>query len=172
MDLFEAIRARASVRAYEPCEITDQELSRILDAGRRAPSGMNRQPWHFIVVRDKATLSELGKIQACIADACAAIAVVVDADATRFWKEDGSAAIENMLLAIVALGYGSVWVEGYGPEQEEHGKRVLSVPAQLRLLAILPIGRPAGEVSQAQKKPLSEIAHIEAYGAPWPSAEC
>jgi len=113
MDFFEAVRERASVRAFAPCSITDPELEQILDCGRRAPSGYNRQPWEFIVVRDKALLEKLGEIQGCIAQAEAAIAVVMDEKSTDYWKEDAAAAIENMLLASVALGYASLWVEGY-----------------------------------------------------------
>jgi len=167
MELFEAIERRASVRAFEPCEVTSDELQRIMDAGRRAPSGVNKQPWAFVAVRSKETLSALGEIQECIASASAAIAVVMDEGASPFWREDGAAAIENMLLAVTALGYGSVWVEGYGPEMEQHGKRVLGVPDNLRLKAILPIGKPAGEVAQAPKKPLAQVAHLERYGNPW-----
>jgi len=113
MDFFEAIKARASVRSFGPCEITDEQLEQVIDAGRRAPSGYNRQPCSFIVVRDKAQIEKLGRIQGCIAEATAAIAVVVDSGATQYWREDAAAAIENMLLAATAMGYASLWVEGY-----------------------------------------------------------
>jgi nitroreductase len=165
MDVFEAIRARASVRTLEPCRIAQPELEMILDAGRRAPSGYNRQPWEFIVVRDRETLQRLGRIQECIAEGSAAIAVVLDERPSEFWREDAGAAIENMLLAIVALGYASVWVEGYVLEQEAYGKSVLGVPKHLRLLAILPVGRAAASPLQAGKKPLAELVHYERYGA-------
>ncbi len=167
MEFFETIKARASVRAYAPCEITDEELEKIVDAGRRAPSGMNRQPCAFIIMRDKATIEKLGKIQGCIAQASAAIAIVVDENATSFWKEDASAAIENMLLAVTALGYASLWVEGYVLRHEDYGKEVLGVPEHLRLLAILPVGKPADEPRQADKKALSEITYSERHGNPW-----
>ncbi len=167
MDFFDAVEARASVRSFEPCEISQQALEQIVDAGRRAPSGMNRQPTQFIVVQDAELLRELGEIQDCIAGASAAIAVVVDEAATKFWKEDASAAIENMLLAVVALGYGAVWVEGYVLAKEDYGRQVLGIPESLRLLAVLPIGEPSGEVRQADKKPLAEVTHRDRFGQPW-----
>ena len=163
MDLFEAIEKRASVRSYQKCEIPEEELIRVLDAGRRAPSGYNRQPSEFILITDADTLGKLGKIQGCIAEASAAIAVVCDENASKYWKEDAAAAIENMLLAAVALGYASLWVEGYVLRHEDYGKAVLGVPDDLRLLAILPIGKPSDAPAQATKKPLGEILHRERY---------
>lgn len=167
MDFFEVVRNRASVRAFERCEIADAELEQIVDAGRRAPTGYNRQPWEFIVVRDPSVIRKLGKVQECIAEASAAIAVVMDEQATKFWKEDAGAAIENMLLAVTALGYASLWVEGYVLRHEDYGKEVLGVPEGLRLLAILPIGKPTSPPGQAEKKPLSEITHRDRYGQSW-----
>jgi nitroreductase len=164
MDLFEAIEKRASVRSFVKCEVPDEDLMRILDAARRAPSGRNRQPWEFVLVTSPDTLSKLGKIQGCIAETSAAIAVVMDEAASQYWKEDAAAAIENMLLATVALGYASLWVEGYVLQNEAYGKEVLGVPADKRLLAVLPIGKPAQPVAQAQKKPLKDILHRERYG--------
>jgi nitroreductase len=166
MDLFEAIGKRASVRAFVKCEIPEQDLMRILEAGRLAPSGRNTQPREFILVKDPQTIEQLGKIQECIAGASAAIAVVMDDQASEFWKEDAAAAIENMLLAIVALGYASLWVEGRTLQNEEHGKQALGVPGDKRLIAVLPIGKPAEPTPQHDKKPMSEILYREKYGAP------
>jgi len=164
MDVFHAIHTRASVRSLMPCSVTERELEQILEAGRRAPSGYNRQPWEFILVRDRKVLDRLGRIQRCIAEGSAAIALVMDEQASTYWKEDAGAAIENMLLAIVALGYASVWVEGYVLNQEAYGKSVLGVPDHLRLLAILPVGKPAAPAGQARKKPLGELVYYDTYG--------
>jgi nitroreductase len=164
MDVFEAIHTRASVRTLKSCSITEQELEQVLDAGRRAPSGYNRQPWEFVLVRDRKILDRLGRIQRCIAEGSAAIALVMDERSSKYWKEDAAAAIENMLLSIVALGHASVWVEGYVLNQEAYGKSVLGIPEHLRLLAILPIGKPAAPVHQARKKPLEELVYYDTYG--------
>jgi nitroreductase len=165
MDLFEAIERRASVRAFRKCEVPEEDLMRIVDAGRRAPSGRNRQQREFIAVTDSETLAKLGEIQGCIAEASAAVAVVMDENATSFWLEDAAAAIENMLLAITALGYSGLWAEGTVLGHEAYGKEVLRVPEDRRLVAIVPIGKAASETAQADKKPLSEILHRERFGA-------
>ena len=73
---------------------------------------MNAQPLQYIVVRDRATIERLAKVQGFIGGASVVIAIVADPAASKYWLEDASAAAENMLLAIVALGYGSTWVEG------------------------------------------------------------
>ena len=167
MDLMHAVKKRASIRQFAPTAVSDDVLEQIVDAGRRAPSGYNRQPWEFVIVRDKAILNQLGQIQNCIGQVDAAIAVVVDEKATKYWKEDASAAIENMLLASVALGYSSLWIEGYVLLKESFGKKILKVPDALRLLAILPIGIPAGESAQAGKKSLKDITYLDRYGERW-----
>ena len=166
MDFFEIIERRASVRSFAACRISEKELLRIVDAGRRAPSGYNRQPWEFIVITDGRLLRRLAKIQACIGEAAAAIAVVIDEEATPYAREDAAAAIQSMLLAAVALGYASLWVEGYVLQFEEFGKEVLRVPEERRLLAILPIGDPASPPRQAVKKDLASITYLNNYGNP------
>jgi len=164
VDLFEAIEKRASVRAFAGCLMPEKDLMAIVDAGRRAPSGRNIQPREFILITEPATIAKLGKIQGCIAEASAAIAVVMDESASQYWKEDAAAAIENMLLAVTALGYASLWVEGYVLMHEAYGKEVLGVPANKRLLAVLPVGKPVEAAAQAAKKPLTEVLHRERYG--------
>jgi nitroreductase len=164
MEFFEVVERRASVRAFEPVEIAEEELLRILDAGRRAPSGRNRQPCQFVLITDKGLIERLGAVQACIGQASAAIAVLVDDQLTEYWKEDAAAAIENMLLAITAMGHASVWVEGYVLRNEAMVKETLGVPQNLRAIAVLPIGKPAAGPKQAAKKPLEEVVHRNRYG--------
>jgi len=163
MDLFEAIEKRASVRALKPVDIPASDIEKILDAGRRAPSGMNIQPFEFIVVTDRSMIRKLSVPQGFIADASVLIAIVADPSASKYWLEDVSAATENMLLAITALGYASCWVEGTLLRHEDEMKRLLGVPENLRLMVFLPIGAPASEPQQASKKPLDDIVHYERY---------
>lgn len=163
MELFEAIEKRASVRDLAPADISDDDVRKILDAGRRAASGMNVQPREFIVIRDKDTIEKLSNVQTFIAQASVVIALVADGT-QRFWLEDVSASTENMLLAITALGYASCWVEGTLFPQEEWAKKLLGVPDNLRLIVLLPIGKPASTPAQKEKKPLADIVHAERYG--------
>jgi len=164
MDLFEAIEKRSSVRAFAPAEIPEDHLLKIVDAGRRAPSGGNRQPLQFILIRQKETLKALEKVQACYATASAAVAIVADPVVSRWWLEDAAAAAENMLLAIQALGYASVWVEGTLLKQEDFAKKLLGVPNEKRLVILLPVGKAPQETPQADRKPLQDVLWREQYG--------
>jgi len=164
MDIFDVIAARASVRRLEPVDIPDGDLDRILDAGRRAPSGLNVQPLEYIVVREPETIRRFARVQEFIGRASCIIAIAADPTASTYWLEDASAAAENMLLAIAALGYGSTWVEGTLLRHEAWAKDALGVPEHLRLVIFLPMGRPAGEARQAGKRPFGEAIHYERFG--------
>ncbi len=164
MDLFEAIDHRASVRDLKPVAIPDEHLERILEAGRRAPSGRNQQPIEFIVVRERDTIQQLAKAQKCIADVGVVICVAADPGKSVYWLEDVAAATTNMLLAIAALGYGSVWIEGTLLRIEQECKNLLGIPENMRLMVALPIGAPAKPPKQADKRPLSDMVHWEQYG--------
>ena len=111
MDALEAIRRRRSIRRFTGARVPRADLETIIDAGRLATTGGNRQPWDFVVVTEPATLQQLAAADRWMAEAGAVIAVVLDR-ASRWWVEDGAAAVENMLLAATALGYGACWVEG------------------------------------------------------------
>jgi|WetSurMetagenome_2_1015567.scaffolds.fasta_scaffold25643_3 nitroreductase len=164
MDLFEAIEKRASVRAFVPAEVSEDDLLKIADAGRRAPSGGNRQPLQFIIVREAETLKSLARVQACFASASAAIGIIADPAVSRWWLEDAAAAAENMLLAIQSLGYASVWVEGTLLKEEDFARQVLGVPAEKRFVILLPVGHAPQETPQADRKPLADVLWREKYG--------
>jgi len=161
MDLFEAIRRRRSIRKYTSAAIPKPDLEQIVDAGRLAASGSNRQPWNFVVVTARNTIAELKAAGGWIEQAAAVIVVVMDPK-SRWWVEDGSAAIQNMLLAATALGYGGCWVEGDAQPREEQFKQLLVIPQDKRILAILPLGVPA-ESPTKDKKPLAELLHWEKF---------
>ena len=91
----------------------------------------------------------------------AIVAVVMDSS-SRWWLEDGSAAVENILIASTALGYGSCWLEGYTLRLEEQLKALLNVPKEKRLLTLVPLGVPVEWPTQ-EKKPLQEVIHWERY---------
>jgi nitroreductase len=167
MEVFDAIRTMQAVREYEDRPVPEDVLRRVLEAGRLTASGMNAQPWHFIVVEDPETLRRLGalaKTGPYIAGAPVAIAVVVNQ--TRLAVSDASRAIHAMLLTAWADGVGGNWV-GFGGLDE--AKALLGIPDELELLAILPLGYPAAAVGRGKKerKSLAEIASREQYGQPF-----
>lgn len=161
MDALEAIRNRRSVRRYKDEVIPKPDLEIIVDAGRLAATGSNKQPWDFVVVTDKPMIANFKSSGPWIGGASAVIVVVMDPK-SRWWIEDGAAAIENMLLASTALGYGSCWVEGDALPHEESIKTLLGIPADRRVMALIPIGVPA-ETPQPKKKSLQEVLHWEKF---------
>jgi nitroreductase len=166
MDAFETIRTMLAVRRYQDRPVPEATLRRVVEAGRLTGSAKNLQPWHFIVVQDRQTLRKLGALARTGAHvAQAAAAVVVAIDKTPFAVSDASRAIQSMLLAAWAEGVGSNWV-GFGGL--ENVKALLGIPARLDLLAILPLGYPAGAVGKGRKdrKPLGTVAHRERFGEP------
>lgn len=161
MDTLEAIRTRRSVRQYTGEKIPRADLEILVDAARLAPSGNNKQPWDFIVVTDEGMINQL-KIASQWMDKAAAIIAVVMDPSSRWWLEDASAAVENILLASVALGYGTCWLEGYTLPREDEFKELLGIPKSKRLITLVPVGVPA-ESPVVDKKPLSEVIHWERY---------
>jgi nitroreductase len=161
MDALDAIRKRRSVRSFTSVSVPKKDLETIVDAARLAATGSNRQLWDFIVITERATIEQFRSAGPWIAQAPAVIAVVLD-PATRWWVEDGAAAIENMLLAATALGYGSCWVEGDALPREAQFKELLGVPEGKRLMALIPIGVPP-EWPEREKKTLEQVIHWEKY---------
>src|SRR5262247_1674034 len=164
MDVFEAVRTLLAVRSYKDTPVPDDVVRRIVEAGRLTGSGMNRQPWHFIIVRERETLRRLGALASSgpyVAEA--PLAVVVATDKSRFAVSDASRAIQSMLLAAWADGVGSNWV-GFGGLDAV--KPLLDIPVAFEVLAILPFGYSARAVGRGkkQRKALREVAHFERYG--------
>jgi nitroreductase len=178
MDLFEVIDKRRSVRKYKPEPIANDDLKKILEAGRLAPSGGNRQPWSFIVVRDvetKKALSTAANNQEFIAGADVIVAALGDSRATKMklpYKlstsrishlQDPMIAVEHMILAATALGYGTCWI---GAFNENQVKQILKVPENLRVIALLPVGVPDENPPPRPRKSFKEIFFKDSYGVP------
>lgn len=162
MEALEAIMYRRSVREYTGEQIPKENLLKIVDAGRMAATGGNKQPWEFIVVTEKKTINALKVAAEWMEKSAAIIAVVLD-PASRWWIEDGSAAIENILIAATALGYGSCWLEGWTLPREDEFKRLLDIPEEKRLLTLIPIGVPLSWPTR-EKKPREEVLYWDRFG--------
>lgn len=162
METFTAIKKRRSIRKYTGDLVPREDLEKIIDAGRMAPSGNNKQPWDFIVVTNRNIIQKLSKAADWSVKAGAMIAVVMD-PASKYWLEDGSAAIENMLLAATALGYGTCWLEGYTKPHEAEFKLLLNIPEHLTLLTLIPVGVPVTWPDTKEKKALVEVLHWESF---------
>jgi len=170
MDFFEAVEQRRSVREFGPGAIPEADLAKILDAGRRAPTGWNYQPREFIAVTAPDVLQKALGLLGWDKNCSAMVAVLMQQRETPsggYWVEDACAAVENMLLAVTALGYGSCWVQGGLRKCLKEMRELLGVPKDILLLAVLPIGKPVCAGAQAAKKPLTEVVHRDRYGCAW-----
>ena len=146
MDVLEAIRNRRSIRRYQTKDVPEDKVTKVLEAGRWAPSAHNSQPRRFIVIKDQKTRKELARIApygSFLAESPVAIAVVIDPSSSNHPVEDGAAATQNMLLAAHALGLGSCWIGSYGSGYEDGAKRILGIPDDRRLLSLISLGYAA-----------------------------
>ena len=164
MDVFEAIKTRRSIRKYRPEAIPDEKLGMILEAARLAPSAGNRQPWRFIPVQDadrKKAVAEIANKQAFLEDASAIVVAVGDPDVSARWHEkDPMIALEHMVLAATALGYGTCWI---GAFDEDAVKHLLKISARMKVVALLPIGVPDEKPGPKPRKPPSELFFKEEW---------
>lgn len=173
----ENIATRTSVRSYLHKPVEAAQIEQLLRAGMSAPSAMNKQPWHFVVVTDRAQLKELAKANpyaSMVAKAPLAIVVcgdlkkALDGEAREFWVQDCSAATENILLAANAMGLGAVWTGTY-PNQErcKDVSAVLKLPNHLIPLNTIVIGYPIGENKPKEKWKPENISY-NVYGGKQP----
>jgi len=169
MDVMQAIKERRSVRAYWEEEIEPGKLARVLEAARLAPSANNRQEWKFIVVRDLQSRKKLA-IAACNQTFVGQAPVVIVACATESeslmkcgqprYTVDVSISMAFMLLQARVEGLGTCWI---GAFDENAVKQALDIPAEVRVVAITPLGLPAGNSIQKPRKSLDQIVCFEKY---------
>ena len=167
MDVFDCIRTRRTVRDFKPDPVPEAIVQKILQAARWAPSSSNSQPWHFIVVKNRDTIKELGRIATqgtFIAQAPLAIAIVMED--TRRPQLDAGRALQQMELVAWSEGLGTCFVGMRAEEQQQEVKQLLGIPEQMELITILPFGyRVEGARGRGTpRKPMSEIAHGERFG--------
>lgn len=180
-DIFEVIDKRRSIRKFKPESIADGHLRKILEAARLAPSGGNRQPWYFIVVRDvetKKAVSASSKLEANQKLLLSADTIIVLASnpelergymspnicSTRSWyKQDPMLAGEHIVLAATALGYGTCWVAGF---DDSEVKRILNIPDNLAVIALVAVGVPDETPRPRVLKEFKEILFKDSFGTP------
>ena len=176
MNMLELILNRHSYRGkYRPTQVPREDLVKIMQAGLAAPSGCNKQTTSLIAVDDPEVL---GKIHAVIdppvgetapALICVLAQQIIAYRDRCFAVQDYAAAIENMLLAITALGYQSCWFEGHITDKDRIGEKIakiLGVPETYELVCILPVGIAEGETALPKKKDFSERAWFNSFQNP------
>ena len=164
METIDCIQSRYSCRDYLPRPVAREMLERLVDAGRRAPSGRKEEPVEFVIVTDQATrqfiadLTNYGKFLA-VAGAC----VVVIAHEVTYYLEDGCNAAENILLAATDMGLQSCWVAGDKKPYAGQILQRLGVPAGYKLVTMLAIGHGREAGRQPAHKPLDHVLHWEQF---------
>ena len=205
MDLFDAIRGRKSIRRYKQTPVPDEDIKKIIDAGRWAPSANNTQPWSFLAIKDRRVLNRMAEAVRAMLDRMvpfaesekqaqrlaayksnyytffehAPVVIVVfsegyeagtdlllarmgyPADTIKKLRplpglQSVAAAVQNMLLAIHALGYGSCWMTGPLVAQEAF-EQILGYGKEKSIVALLPVGVPDEKTGARSRKPLEEI---------------
>ena len=165
MDTIETIMNRRSVRKFQSKPVSDEDLKTIIEAGWQAPSAANRQPWHFVVVKNedqREKLAEACSGQTWLAGAAVIIAGVGKPAVNEKWYPvDVAIAMQNMILAATSLGYGTCWI---GAFDQERVKSVLGIPEDLTVVALTPIGVPDDRPEARPRQPLSDFASLDRYG--------
>lgn len=157
------IRERRSIRQFKNEPIDREQIETILEAGRWAPSGKNTQPWRFVVVESENKRAELARLapqRGMIAGAPVTLALLLDQDAGYDELKDTQgigAAIENILLAVHALGLGACWI---GRTRDGPIESVLGVGERQELMALIPIGHPAEHPTEPTRRSLEELTRF------------
>lgn len=165
MEVLEAIKSRRSVRKYKSTPVPEGILKEVLSAARMAPSGVNAQPWKFIVVTDEELKLKL--VQACKGQKFIAEAPIIivgcgfpdDAYATvggymNCHVIDVTIALDHLIMAATSAGLGTCWI---GSFKEEKVKEVLDIPSDARVVALTPLGYPDESPSKTSRKDLAEL---------------
>jgi nitroreductase len=177
MELFQAITDRRSVRKFLDKPVEEEKVLKILDAARWAPSAGNLQDWQFVVVRNKAIkllLAEAAFGQYWIASA--PVIIIVCSKPYRLSKiygklgesiyslMDCSFATQNMLLAVHSLGLGATMVPALDLDAV---RRILNIPADIKVYAMIPIGYPAEKPNVPHRHGLETMTFFDSYGTTW-----
>ncbi|MDR2642151.1 MAG: nitroreductase family protein [Planctomycetaceae bacterium] len=169
MDVFNVISKRQSYRGtFTDAMVSREDLIKIVQAGLDAPSGCNAQSTSFVIVDKPTLIASIAKLlgdRVVCKTAKAMIVCVCDKKPVygklSFYIEDCAAAVENMLIAIAALGYSTVWLDGVirGDVGVEIGK-LLNIPAELEVRVLLPIGVAQTQTAKPAKKSFDERARF------------
>jgi nitroreductase len=162
MDVLEGIFTRRSIRQFTDKAVARESLLEIIKAGMWAPSGMNNQPWRFVIVQNREVKDQLAKqtrYDFIIKRAPACIVVFVDRKAMYHDVKDHQAmgaCIQNMLLAAHALDLGAVWL-GEILKNADEVRKLLGLPPEMELMAVVALGHPASQTHSSQRKTVSEV---------------
>lgn len=163
LNVKEAIEKRRSIRKFREGAISEEKLQILMKAAQLAPSASNRQPYKFIIVKDeeiKKRLQRNGSIQEFVANAAVILVGVSFPKYEKWNKVNLGIAIQHLFLQAVELGLGACWI---GAFNEERVKKVLKIPQDMDVVALLPIGIPAEDPPARPRKTTDELFCVNYY---------
>lgn len=167
MEYFDLIRNRYSVRAYKPDLVEEEKLQQILEAARLAPTAANRQPFRIIVVHTAGREAELNKIyqREWFVQAPLLICAVgvprnawVRGDNRRYLDVDVAIVMDHLILAAANQGLGTCWVAAFDAKV---ARQILQLPDEVEPLIFTPLGYPADQPEEKERKPMDELVRYE-----------
>ena len=166
MDVLQAIAERRSIRDYDGKIPSEEVVYSIIESGRLAPSAGNRQPYRFVVVWDRDKIRRIAKASMPFLSKAGVIIVGV-ADpklSPRWYPVDTAIALEHMVLATQSQGMGTCWI---GAFNEEEVKKILQIPKDVTIVAMLGVGYPKPKPSPTSRKNMEEVACRDQWDNPY-----
>ena len=173
MDFFELAKNRYSCRQYQDREVEKEKILQVVEAGRIAPSAANRQPWVFIIIKEKKNLEKIYTTYSRDWIKTAPVVLAICGDHSRAWMRsdgkdhtdvDAAIATDHMTLAATELGLATCWICAF---DKDLCSELLDLPDHIEPIALLPLGYPSDNVDperhKGQRKPLNEVTKWEKY---------
>lgn len=169
MSFLDIAKKRFSVRVYDAKAVPDEVIDMVLEAARIAPSAANRQPLHFVVLKDPDRRHSLGVAYPRDWFWKSPVIIVVCVDTARAWMRadnknygdvDAAIAMDHMTLCAADLGLGTCWIAAFDPAKVS---RILNLPEGINPLAMTPLGYPAEPIRAKSRKTLAEMVHQETW---------
>lgn len=163
-DILSFFEARRSVRTFSDKSVSEEDIALILRAASLAPTARNIQPWEFVIIRDTSRLKALTEMVSPNGAllGTAAVGIVVFCKETKYYLEDGSAAITQALLAAAALELGACWIAGDKKDYADRVRAFCRTAEVYKLIGLIAVGYPA-ETPSPQKRDVKDMIHKETF---------
>lgn len=159
MNFDEVVKKRRSVRQYQAKKVTPETVEKILRTAMWSPSARHERNWQFVVVNDPTKIKQLAAVKTHAAHvAQASVVIVVCSEPGDFWLEDASIVAQMIYLAATNEGLGTCWtqIRSDSGEQEAYVREILGIPAEIRVLCLMPLGYPALQLEEHTEKEFEE----------------
>ncbi|NHJ05386.1 MAG: nitroreductase family protein [Candidatus Heimdallarchaeota archaeon] len=166
MDVLELLLSRRSIRKYKSTVVEEEKIQQCLEAARWAPSASNKQPWEFIIVKDEKMRKKFAEIHPYakfVAESPVVFVPLTNPEIhPKYHMSDTGLSILHFMIQAHALGLGTCWAGVIGTSFEPELKKLLNVPEQLNIMALVALGYPDQE-RESSRKSLDELVHWEKY---------